>query len=222
VTAPQLVVFDVNETLSDLGPIASRFADVGAPGLLAQAWLAGVLRDGFALTAVGENPAFAELARDSARRLLSVEPLDRDLDEAVAYVLDGFTALEVHPDVALGVPELRALGLRLVTLSNGAAAVARRLLDGAGLADHFERLLSVEDAGVWKPSPAAYQHALNVCGVAAAETMLVAVHPWDIDGAARAGLRTAWVNRSGAPYPRLFREPELTVASLVELAERLR
>jgi 2-haloacid dehalogenase len=83
-------------------------------------------------------------------------------------------------------------------------------------------LLSVEDAGAWKPAPAAYQHALDACGVAAAEAMLVAVHPWDIDGAARAGLRTAWVDRSGAPYPRQFREPELRVASLVELAERLR
>jgi 2-haloacid dehalogenase len=222
VTAPQLVVFDVNETLSDLGPIASRFADVGAPGLLAKAWFAGVLRDGFALTAVGESPAFAELARGSARTLLSLEPLDRDLDEAVDYILEGFSALEVHPDVALGIPELRALGLRLVTLSNGAVSVARRLLEGAGLAGHFERLLSVEDAGAWKPAPAAYQHALDACGVAAAEAMLVAVHPWDIDGAARAGLRTAWVDRSGAPYPRQFREPELRVASPVELAERLR
>ena len=31
--------------------------------------------------------------------------------------------------------------------------------------------------------------------------MLVAVHPWDIDGASRAGLVTAWLNRSGGPYP---------------------
>jgi 2-haloacid dehalogenase len=222
VSAPQLLVFDVNETLSDLGPVASRFADVGAPGLLAQAWFAGVLRDGFALTTVGENPAFADLARDAARTLLSVEPLDRDLDEAVDYVVAGFTALEVHPDVAQGIPELQALGIRLVTLSNGAATVARRLLDGAGLADHFERLLSVEDAGAWKPAPGAYGHALDACGVTAADAMLVAVHPWDIDGAARAGLRTAWVDRAGTPYPRLFREPELRVTSLVELAERLR
>ena len=221
-SAPQLLVLDVNETLSDLGPIASRFADVGAPGLLAQAWFASVLRDGFALTTVGENPTFAELARDAARTLLSGEPLDRDLDDAVTHVLEGFTALEVHPDVAAGIPALHDLGIRIVTLSNGAASVARRLLDNAGLADHFERLLSVEDAGVWKPAPAAYRHALDTCGVVAEEAMLVAVHPWDIDGAARAGLRTAWVDRAGTPYPRLFRDPELTVSSLVELAQRLR
>ncbi len=33
------------------------------------------------------------------------------------------------------------------------------------------------------------------------DAMLVAVHPWDIDGAARAGLATAWINRNGGVYP---------------------
>ena len=29
---PEVIVFDVNETLSDLAPMAQRFEDVGAPG----------------------------------------------------------------------------------------------------------------------------------------------------------------------------------------------
>ena len=36
-TRPQLLIFDVNETLSDLAPMAARFADVGAPAELAKA-----------------------------------------------------------------------------------------------------------------------------------------------------------------------------------------
>ena len=51
--------------------------------------------------------------------------------------------------------------------------------------------------------------------------MLVAVHPWDIEGARRAGLRTAWVNRSGARYPDHFGRAELEVASLEALATAL-
>jgi FMN phosphatase YigB (HAD superfamily) len=46
---PIVIVFDVNETLSDMAPMARRFADVGAPELLAQVWFASLLRDGFAL-----------------------------------------------------------------------------------------------------------------------------------------------------------------------------
>jgi 2-haloacid dehalogenase len=51
--------------------------------------------------------------------------------------------------------------------------------------------------------------------------LLVAVHPWDIDGAARAGLSTAWIDRSGAPYPESFTSPTLRAGSLTDLAAQL-
>jgi len=44
---PSVVVFDVNETLSDMAPMAERFAEVGAPELAARLWFAVLLRDGF-------------------------------------------------------------------------------------------------------------------------------------------------------------------------------
>ncbi|HXV92681.1 MAG TPA: HAD-IA family hydrolase, partial [Pseudonocardia sp.] len=155
------------------------------------------------------------------RSVLSGLALDRDLDAAVAHVLDGFSQLSVHPDVPDGVRALRAGDHRLVTLSNGSAQVAEQLLTRAGIRDEFERLLSVEEAGVWKPARAAYLHAAGACAVEPDEMLLVAVHPWDVDGAAHAGLRTAWLDRSGAPYPSYFTPPDLTVASLPELATRL-
>ena len=116
-------------------------------------------------------------------------------------------------------PTTLAAGLRVVTLSNGSAGVAEGLLDRAGLRDHVDLVLSVEDAPAWKPAAAAYAHALEECGVEAHEAMLVAVHPWDIDGAARAGLRTGWVDRNGRDaYPTHLRPPELRAPSLAELA----
>ena len=97
---------------------------------------------------------------------------------------------------------MRALadrGIRMVTLSNGSTAVAEGLFERAGISDAFEHLLSVEDAPAWKPAASAYRYALDTCGVAAGEAMLVAVHPWDVHGAARAGLRSAHLDRTGAP-----------------------
>jgi 2-haloacid dehalogenase len=88
--------------------------------------------------------------------------------------------------------------------------------------DHFESLLSVEQAGTWKPAAGAYAYALEQCGVEAMDAMLVAVHPWDIDGAARAGLATAWIDRNSGRYPEYFRAPDLAAPSLVELADQLR
>lgn len=219
---PEVVVFDVNETLSDMSAMAQRFTDVGADGSLSQTWFAGVLRDGFALTAAGSGERFAVLAREGLYRVLAGTDLDRDIEEAAEHVMSGFGALGVHPDVVPGVRSLAAAGLRLVTLSNGAASVADGLLRRAGVREHFDMLLSVEEAGVWKPAAGSYEYAARQCGTDIGAMLLVAVHPWDIDGAARAGMQTGWVDRHGGRYPSYFTPPTRTATGIDELAAQLR
>ncbi len=219
--APKVIVFDVNETLSDMSPIAARFAEIGAPEHLAGQWFAALLRDGFATTVTDSQAAFADLGREGLRVVLSRVDIERDLDAAIEHVMSGFLSLSVHPDVVDGIRALERAGLRLVTLSNGAASVADTLFTTAGVRDAFETLLSVEDAGVWKPAEGAYDFAARQCQVDRAEMLLVAVHPWDIHGAKHAGLQTAWINRGGPPYPSYFMPPDRTVAALPELAVQL-
>lgn len=220
-TRPSVIVFDVNETLSDMAPLAGRFADVGAPELLAQVWFASLLRDGFALTAAGGKEAFGRLADGALRAVLAGVHLNRPADDAVAHVLAGFAELGVHPDVPDGVRLLRQHGLRLVTLTNGSASVADRLLTEAGIRGEFEQLLSVDDADAWKPAPAAYAHAARACSVGLEQMLLVAVHPWDIHGAHQAGMRTGWITRQQAPYPAYFSAPDLRAPGLDGLAQQI-
>jgi len=222
VAAARVIVFDVNETLSDLGPMAQRFTDIGLPAPLATTWFAQVLRDGFGLAAAGDSAPFAVISDGVLRTLFGTSAPNRAADDAVRHVLEGFSTLQVHPDVPDGVRALTAAGRRLVTLSNGATSVADTLLTSAGVREDFERLLSVEDAGRWKPAPQSYAYAARECGVDPAEMLLVAVHPWDVDGAARAGLQTAWIDRAGgAPYPPYLRTPDLMVGGVVDLAAKL-
>jgi 2-haloacid dehalogenase len=216
------LVFDVNETLSDLSALQPAFAAVGAPPALATTWFAATLRDGFALTAQHDAAPFAEVARACLVGLLSRQDgLDRAAEAAAELVLDRFRDLPVHADVPEGLRSLAATGCPLVTLSNGATAVAERLLATAGVRSLFDQLLSVEETGVWKPHPDAYGYGATRAGRRPEELVLVAVHPWDIDGAARAGWRTAYLDRTGTPWPRVFRRPDHHVQSLTELAEIL-
>ncbi len=217
---PQVMVFDVNETLSDMNGMADHFAAAGLPSALAGTWFAALLRDGFALTIGGANPEFADLAATTLAGLLVTHGVD-DVDQMVSRVMREFTSLPVHADVVDGVRTLSAAGIRLVTLSNGGTAVAEGLVGRNGIAGNFERLLSVQDARAWKPARPAYEYALAVCGVAAPDAMLVAVHPWDIHGASKAGLRTAYLNRNGTPYPHFFDRPDIEVSTLTDLASRV-
>ncbi|WP_228942537.1 haloacid dehalogenase type II [Nocardioides sp. Leaf374] len=218
---PTLVVLDVNETLSDLSPLGAAFAAAGLQEHEAEPWFAGLLRDAFALTAAGAHPLFGELARESL--LVRAHGRVADPDATAEQVLEAVRGLPPHPDVADGIRALTDLGTRVVTLSNGPAATAEALLGRAGVAHLVERTLSVDDAPAWKPDRRAYGHALDACGVSdAAEALLAAVHPWDVDGARRAGLRTAWVDRRGSRYPAYAAPADLTVTSLVDLADHLR
>jgi 2-haloacid dehalogenase len=219
VRTTSMVVFDVNETLSDMRPMGTRFAEIGAPDSMAQLWFTAILRDGFALTAAGGTERFFTLGSGTLRTMLSGATLSTDIEAAIEHVMSAFLALEVHPDVPDGVRALKAGGARLVTLSNGSTEVAERLFTTAGIRAHFDRLLSVDDAGVWKPAPGAYAYAAHTCAADPKDMLLAAVHPWDINGAARAGMRTAWINRQDEPYPSYFLRPDHTVDTVTQLAD---
>ena len=220
-TTRRVVIFDVNETLSDMAPLAERFEDVGASGRLLPTWFAGVLRDGFALTAAGAYADFGSVARAGLRALLAGPGPPEDVEGAVDHILDGIARLAVHPDVEEGVRALHSAGLRLATMTNGSADSSARLLAKAGLDDCFEAHLDVSGPQAWKPAPAAYGYALARLGVEPADAVLVAVHPWDVDGALRAGLRAAWLCRTAAPYPDVLRPPTHTVPDLRTLPTAL-
>ncbi|WP_295696900.1 HAD family hydrolase [Lapillicoccus sp.] len=114
-------------------------------------------------------------------------------------MLSGFAQLPLHADVANGIRALHGLGPPLVTLSNGAATVARGLPERRRPRNPFERLLSAQHAPARKPAASAFRYAIQACRVPGAQAMLVADRPWDIRGAHQAGLRTAWINRTGGP-----------------------
>jgi 2-haloacid dehalogenase len=217
-----VLVFDINETLSDLTPLRARFEDVGAPGHLLPTWFAGVLRDGFALTAAGGYADFTDVARDGVRAVLSgLAGWAGDGEAAARHILDGFANLEVHPDVPDGLRKLSEAGYRLTAMTNGSVALTERLLDKAGVLDRFDVVSDVRGPRCWKPAAAAYHHAVERAGIRPDQALMVAVHPWDIDGAQRAGLHGAWLRRGASVYPQTMIRPSYSEQDLRELAEVL-
>ncbi len=108
-----------------------------------------------------------------------------------------------------------------MTLTNGSLTQTEGLLERAGVADLVDRRLSVDDAGRWKPHPDSYRYAADACGVPLERCAMVAVHPWDLHGAATVGMTTGYLDRRGTPWPAVFTSPDVTGSTLGDVARSL-
>ncbi len=214
------IVFDVNETLTDLSPVGDVLTGLGMAANAVRWWFSVVLRDGFAVAASGGSAAFVDLAAAALAEVAAASGLvlPADAGEQVVYAL---RRCPLHADVAPSLARLGAAGVPAFALTNGSAQLARGALSGAGLLGSFAGVLSVTEVGHWKPRPEPYRYAAQVAGAPPERMALVAVHPWDVHGASGAGFQTGWANRNGVAYPPVFRPPTVSAARLDELIERL-
>ncbi|MFF0266552.1 haloacid dehalogenase type II [Kribbella sp. NPDC004536] len=215
-----VLVLDVNETLTDMEPLRDGFEAAGLPRHTLDEWFAAILRDGFALTAVGAYATFRDLATELLEAHLTAAGIE-PTPETVGDVLSGFTRLPLHADVAPGLQKIHEGGIRIVTLTNGAAAMSENVFRNGGILPFLEHRLDVTAPQRWKPHADAYRYAADACGVPVERMALAAVHPWDIDGARRAGLQGYYIDRRKTPYPQAFQEPDLTVPDFEALAVEL-
>jgi 2-haloacid dehalogenase len=213
----RVVAFDVNETLFSLGSLSPVFATVGLSPAAVPMWFARLLRDGFALTAMGQCRPFGDVA---AQTLRAMDPHRID-DPAVATVLGAFRQLDPHLDVEPALRMLHDAGIPAVTLTNGSAELVGALLNRAGLHGLVRRSLSVDDVRRWKPAPEPYLWAARQLGAEPGQVALVACHPRDCAGAHAAGLRSGWVNRAGAAWPTVFPPPDAVGRELTAVVSRL-
>jgi 2-haloacid dehalogenase len=212
---PEVVAFDVNETLLDLAPVRAALVETGEPGTLLQAVFARTLLTGVAAATAGTWCRF----RDAFDAALAQES---DLDAAErSNVLDGFAELAPYPDVEPALRRLVEGGIRVVTLTHGSPGVAEAGLGRGGITPLVERSLSSETIRAWKPSREVYLWAAGTCDVPPERMALVAAHGWDVLGAQRAGLTGAWFPRSERTYPAVYEAPHVRAADLAGAVDAL-
>jgi 2-haloacid dehalogenase len=130
-------------------------------------------------------------------------------------LLDAYRDLSPFADAE---PALAALApLPRLILSNGTRAMLEPLVASAGLARHIDTILSVDAAGVYKPSPRVYQLAVDQLELPPIRVGFISSNGWDVAGAKAFGLTAIWVNRANAPVERHGPQPDAIVNSLSAL-----
>ena len=212
---PDVVAFDVNETLLDLSPVAAALVEAGQPADLLPVVFGRALHTGTAATVAGVWLPFRAAVESALAQLTDLPDAGR------ARVADTFLELVPHPDVEPALRRLRAAGVRVVTLSHGSPGVAEAGLERGGIAPLVERTLTSETVRAWKPSREAYLWAAGVCRVPPERMALVAAHGWDVLGAERAGLTGAWFPRGESVYPPAYPAPAVVAGDLAGAVDAL-
>ena len=115
---------------------------------------------------------------------------------------------------------LRAAGLRIGLLTNGAPDLQREKIEASGLGMFFDACAVSGEIGTGKPEPEIFHHLLAKLGVAPGGALMVGNSlARDIVGAKRAGLASCWIALEGEDEPVGLVEPDYTIRSLGELPE---
>jgi 2-haloacid dehalogenase len=227
------LVFDVFGTVVDWrGSIVAEGRLLGRKHRIAANWamFADAWRAGYA-------PAMDRVRRGELP-WMTIDVLHRMiLSEVLAkHGIDGLTEdqkdefnrvwhrLKAWPDSVKGLVRLKKRYV-VATLSNGNMALLVNMAKHGGLP--WDCVLSAELFHHYKPDREVYLGAARLLGVKPRELMMVAAHKSDLDAAATAGLRTAFVQR-----PKEFGDPagydldpdkrfDLNVKDFVELAAKL-
>ncbi|HVP65645.1 MAG TPA: haloacid dehalogenase type II [Anaeromyxobacteraceae bacterium] len=215
------VAFDAYGTLFDVASPAERLAaSLGDRWrAFAELWRAKQLQYTWLRSLAGRHADFFQVTGDALDFALdAVGVRDIALRERL---LGLYERLDPYPDARQALARLRASGLRLAILSNGAPNMLESATRSAGLADLLDAILSVEEVRVFKPHPSVYRLAVDRLGVPAESLAFVSSNGWDAFSAQAYGLRVAWCNRAGQPRERIPAAPEAEIRSLAELPDLL-
>lgn len=219
---PEVLVFDVNETLIDIESLQPHFVRMFGDPAVAREWFGQLVMYSMAVTLADRYTDFFTLGQAALRMTADVHGVDITEDD-VQSLAHGMRTMPAHPDVAPGLERLRSAGYRLVTLTNSPHSDGPSPLEHAGLAGYFERQFSVGETRAFKPAPALYTGAAEALGVDPSRCMMVAAHMWDTLGAQAAGFSGALLTRPGnavltAPG---IPQPTLVATDLLQLADLL-
>ena len=187
---PRAVIFDVDGTLVD-----SNDAH-------AHAWVDAAAERGFSIT-FEEVRSLIGMGGDKVLPLLTglseEDPEGQDLKEHRGEVFRErwLPKVRAFPGVRELALRLQEAGIKLVVASSASEEDLTELLERAGVADLVESATSSDNAEESKPDPDIVQAALERCGCAPHEAVMVGDTPYDVEACQRAGVPIVGVRCGG-------------------------
>ena len=210
-------VFDAYGTLFDFATAARGCRDVlgDQTDRLTALWRDKQLQYTWLRAVQNRHADFWQVTGDALDYALETLALDRP--GLRDRLMNLYLTLEPFPEVPDVLWRLKDAGMRMAILSNGSPQMLTPLVRNARFETLLDAVLSVEEAGVFKPHAKVYQLAVDRLGLAAGEIAFQSSNAWDAWGAKAFGMQVVWCNRYGQRPERLPGTPDREIKTLAEL-----
>jgi 2-haloacid dehalogenase len=198
------------------GLLRHRFPEKAAE--LASLWRARQFEYMWLRSLTGRYADFWQVTEDALRFAAASAGVALD-SETRTRLMNAWLELRYWPDVPAALHSLRNAGLHLALLSNMTGSMLQAGIRNSDLSGIFDRVLTTDQAGSYKPDPRAYQMGVKAFGLKREHILFAAFAGWDANGAKTFGYPTYWVNRLGQPPEHLGAPPDGIGANLDDLVK---
>ncbi len=206
----------MNETLLNLGLLKVQFDKYFEDKYVLKYWFSKLLHSSSVMGVMNEYRNFGELAGVALECVFFENNVTLSA-KTKAEILGEFRRLPAYEDVLPALEILKEKNIRLVAVSNSSLAMMKEQLSNAGIIDKFDSYYSVDQVKRYKPFKAIYQFAAEQEGLKTEDIVMIATHDWDLFGAKKAGLRTAYIKRKETIFHPFYSQADYSDSSLVNL-----
>lgn len=214
-SGPPAFAFDAYGTLFNVHSVTAQLEQLfpGKGAALSQSWRLKQLEYTWQRTLMERYADFEQVTAEALQYACALHRCEYS-PALWPMLLQTYSRLDLFPDAAEVLAELRERGVRLCILSNGSPVMLNALLAHHGLAETFEAVLSVDGLRRYKPAPPVYQLAVDRLALPRDRIGFVSANGWDATGAKSFGFQVYWINRAHLPAETSGFPPDRVLPSL--------
>ena len=212
------IIFDAYGTLFDVNSAAEKYKDkIGDKWeSFANYWRTTQLEYTWLRSLMSRHKDFWQVTKDSLDKSMEAFKIDSSMR---GDLLDLYKILSTFPEVKEVLSKLKEKNYKLAILSNGTPTLLNELVKSNNLEGIFDKIFSIEQVGIYKPSSKVYDIPIQKYKIQKDEVMFLSANTWDVSGAGNYGYKSVWVNRNNNVFDSLDYIPQYQVNNLGELLD---
>ncbi len=217
----EMIIFDVNQTMFSLSEIEKRFKEKKLNKTLVDFWFNSVLKEGFSYSLSGKFIDFKTIGSNELKKIF-LKKNKKIKMQSINYIMDGFSELKVHKDIFNALKVLNRKKIKVITLTNGSIMNTNLLLKKNKIENLVDKCFSVDQFNIWKPHKDVYLNTCKIMKIKPDNSLMIAAHGWDINGAKLAGLKTAFISRYEKNLSNFYLSPDFFGKDSCDIINQLR